>query len=75
MLFPHITPSYVVVGRRMEWKTADLLVWLEHHHPARLGLAMYLRLPDNHQDGAICQLTRSGGFFVLYYLYVQADGQ
>jgi hypothetical protein len=64
--------EYVVLDRRTEWTAWELFAWLEQHHPARLGLPMYLRLPDQHQDGAICQLTPSGGFFVLYHIYLRS---
>jgi hypothetical protein len=63
--------DYVVVDRETEWTARELLTWLEQHHPARLGLPMYLRIPDAQQDGAICQLTRSGGFLVLYHIAVR----
>lgn len=42
------------------WTVPGLLAALVRDHPDRLSLAVYLRLPDAHQDGAISQMTRSG---------------
>jgi hypothetical protein len=55
-----------------EWTAPDLLAWLERHHPDELTLPMYLRLPDAHLDGAVCELTKSGGFLLLYRLCLYA---
>lgn len=61
--------DYVVSDQGIEWTAAALLASLTRQHPDRLELAMYLRFPDAHQDGAICQLTRSGGFILRYRIY------
>lgn len=50
----------------MEWTATGLLASLTRDHPDRLGLPMYLRLPGPQQDGAIYQITQSGGFIRLY---------
>ncbi len=61
----------MVEERGTEWAARELLAWLEQQHPARLDLPTYLRLPDAQQEGAICQLTKSGGFLVLYHIGVR----
>jgi hypothetical protein len=61
----------VVVDGRTEWTARELLTWLEQQQPTRLDLPTYLRLPDAQQEGAICQLTKSGGFLVLYHIDVR----
>lgn len=42
------------------WTAPGLLAALVRDHPDRLNLAVYLRLPDAHQDGAIYEMTQSG---------------
>ena len=37
----------------MEWTATGLFASLTRDHSDRLGLPVYLRLPDAHQDGAI----------------------
>jgi hypothetical protein len=49
-----------------DWTATGLLAALTRDHPDRLGLLMYLRLPDAQQDGAIYQVTQSGGFIRQY---------
>ena len=55
----------------MEWTATGLLAALTRDHPDRLGLPVYLRLPDAHQDGAIYQVTQSG-FIRRYRIYGSA---
>jgi hypothetical protein len=50
----------------MEWTATGLLTSLTRNHPDHLGLSVYLRLSDARQDGAIYQLTQSGGFIRQY---------
>lgn len=50
----------------MDWTATGLLASLTRNHPNRLGLPMYLRLPDDQRDGAIYQVTQSGGFIRRY---------
>ena len=50
----------------VECTAAGLLASLIRDHPDRLDLPMYLRLPDAWQDGAICQVTKTGGYLLLY---------
>jgi hypothetical protein len=53
----------------MDWTATGLLAALTHDHPDRLGLPVYLRLPDAQQDGAIYQVTQSGGFIRRYRIH------
>jgi len=52
----------------MEWTAVGLLASLAHTHPDRLGLPVYLPLPDARQYGAIYQATQSGGLIRQYGL-------
>lgn len=58
--------EYVLTEQGVEWTAAGLLAELTRSHPTRLELPMYLRLPDAQQDGAMCQLTASGGYILRY---------
>jgi hypothetical protein len=58
--------DYFVTEEAREWTAAGLLAALTRSNPDRLDLPMYLRLPDAQQDGAICQLTASGGYILRY---------
>jgi hypothetical protein len=58
--------DYLVTDQGVEWTAAGLLASLIRDHPDRLDLPMYLRLPDAWQDGAICQVTKTGGYLLLY---------
>ena len=53
----------------MEWTATGLLAALTRDHPDRLGLPVYLRLPGPQQDGAIYQVTQSGGFIRQYLIH------
>ncbi len=57
--------DYMLTDQGAEWTAAGLLASLASDHPDRLELPMYLRLPDARQDGAICQVTKSG--YILRY--------
>lgn len=57
--------DYMLTEGAQEWMAAGLLASLASDHPDRLELPMYLRLPDAQQDGAICQVTKSG--YILRY--------
>ena len=57
--------NYALTEQGREWSAAGLLAVLSRDHPDRLGLPMYLRLPDLQQDGAICQVTGTG--YLLRY--------
>ncbi len=59
-------PDYVVTDQGVEWTAAELLASLTCDHPDELDLPMYLRLPDAQQDGAIFQVTQSGGYILRY---------
>lgn len=59
-------PDYVVTKPSVEWTTAGLFASLTRDHPDELDLPMYLRVPDAQQDGAICQVTQSGGYILRY---------
>lgn len=58
--------DYVVTEQSVECTVTKLLAALSRSYPNRLDLPMYLRLPDAQQDGAICQLTDSGGYILRY---------
>lgn len=47
------------------WTVKGLRASLTRDYPNRLDVAVYLRLPDAHQDGAIYQVTQSG--FIRWY--------
>jgi hypothetical protein len=53
----------------MEWTATEVLASLTRDHPDHLGLPVYLRLPDLRQDGAIYQVTQSGGFMRQYRIH------
>jgi hypothetical protein len=53
----------------LEWTATGLVASLACDHPDRLGLLVYLRLPDARQDGAIYQVTQRGGFIRQYRLH------
>ena len=53
----------------MEWTATGLLASLTRDHPDHLGLPVYLRLPDAQQEGAISQVTQSGGFIRRYRIH------
>ena len=59
-------PDYLLIEQDTLWTAPTLLAFLALTAPERLNELMYLRLPDSSQDGAICQLTRSGGFLRRY---------
>ena len=59
-------PDYVVTEPSVEWTAAGLLASLTRDHPDELDLPMYRRLPDAQQDGAIYQVTQSGGYILRY---------
>lgn len=51
------------------WTATGLLAALSQDSPDRLGQLVYLRLPDAQQDGAIYQVTQSGGFLRQYRIH------
>lgn len=57
--------DYVLTEQRVEWSAAGLLTAFIRDRPDRLALPMYLRLPNVQQDGAICQVTKTG--YLLRY--------
>lgn len=60
--------DYVLRDEGGTWSAISLLAWIALRNPTRLELPMYLRLPDAQQDGAICELTKRGGFMRLYLI-------
>jgi hypothetical protein len=58
--------DYILLDQGKEWSSVGLLAALTQTRPDDLELPMYLRLPSVQQDGAICELTTSGGFILLY---------
>jgi hypothetical protein len=62
--------DYILTDQQgREWTATRLLASLPRDHPDSLGLLAYLRLPDVLQDGAICQVTQSGGFLRWYRIH------
>jgi hypothetical protein len=57
--------DYVLTEQGVEWSAVELLAALTRDHPDHLDLPMYLRLPTIQQDGAICQVTKTG--YLLRY--------
>lgn len=57
--------SLLIDTQGMEWTATGLFALLSRDHPDRLGLPVYLRLPDARQDGAIYQVTQTG--FIRWY--------
>jgi hypothetical protein len=57
--------DYILTEQGVERSAIVLLATLTRAHPDRLDLPMYLRLPDSQQDGAICQVTKTG--YILCY--------
>lgn len=64
--------DYLLTEGSSEWTAAGLLAFLTPH-PDRLELPVYLRLPDAQQDGAICQVTQSGGYIRRYRIFRRAS--
>ncbi|HLW00053.1 MAG TPA: response regulator [Ktedonobacterales bacterium] len=59
-------PDWTVTDSRHTWTAAGLLATLTSAQPDRLDHLMYLRLPDEQQDGAICEPIHSGGSLLCY---------
>jgi hypothetical protein len=62
----HLDTDYVVREQERAWSAVALLAWLTHQHPDQVNQHVYLRLPDEHQEGAITKRSPRGGFLPLY---------